>query len=193
MSFPLARTLLASILLMGGVSVARAGYPSADKAAIAFVDFARKQFPEQRIEYCAYIIRLPDGSFNYTTPVDGTPNHCPTHPKPAGSVAAAHTHPILHAADTDNLSNSGQVFSENDILFTYRSDISLPIYLGAPAGHVLRYAPGSSECRGDMVKHAYTIVRAPRSSATGAIPLKPTEFVYAQEGKKKAYCRAGKS
>lgn len=171
----------------------RAGYPNADKAAGSFVDFARSSFPNQRIEYCAYILRLPDGSFKYTTPVDGTPDSCPTQPKPSGAVAAVHTHPILHAAGKDDLSLSGQMFSENDFLFTYRPDINLPIYLGAPAGHVLRYAPGASECRGDMVRHGYTTVRGPKPGASGVLLFKSSEFVYIKDGKKQAYCRAGKS
>ena len=113
-------------------------------AATAFVDMVRK-LPDQRMEYCAYIVRGGDGKFGFTPVRQGDMNHCPAdRPKPAAATASVHTHP-LWGRDKD-LSAAGQVFSEGDFAFAESDEMRMPIYLGAPAGHVLRYAPGGSSC-----------------------------------------------
>jgi hypothetical protein len=152
--------------------VPAATFASERAAATGFVDMVRK-FPEQRNEYCAYIVRGSDGKFGFSPIRRGDMNHCPSdRPKPANATATVHTHP-LWGGDSD-VGAAGQVFSEGDFGFAESDEIHLPIYLGAPAGHVLRYAPGGTVCKGQsLMRRDFEIVRDLRPSVSGRLPVNP--------------------
>ena len=149
-----------------------ATFASERTAAVGFVDLVRK-LPEQRQEYCAYILRGADGRFGFSPIRNGNMDLCPSdRPKPKGATATVHTHP-LWGRDADP-STAGQVFSEGDFAFSESDEIHLPIYLGAPAGHVLRYAPGGTACKGQsLIRRDFEIVRDARPSVRGLLPINP--------------------
>src|SRR5512135_2208336 len=91
---------------------ASASFSTERVAALAFVDMVRR-LPEQRFEYCAYILQGADGRYRFSPPRRGDMNHCPAdRPKPKEAVASVHTHPLGgRDSDTDA---AGQVFSEGD-------------------------------------------------------------------------------
>lgn len=158
------------------------------EAAAAFVDAVRADFPEQRIEYCAFILRRAGGYVYETPPTKGDPDRCPSPARaPAQATASVHTHPIFDPPTAAELSGSAQLFSEND--FAYAEARGLPIYLGAPAGHILYYRPGATTCRGDMVRHAYELAR-PARGGKGELAIRPDEFVYVAGARAQAYCRS---
>jgi hypothetical protein len=144
------------------------------KAAVAFTDLVRK-FPDQRMEYCAYILHGADGRFRLSPIRQGDMNHCPSdRPKPKEAVAVAHTHP-LSGWDGD-VSAAGQVFSEGDFGFAESTEMHIPIYLGAPAGHVLRYSAGNTVCKGQsFIRRNFEVVRDLRPSVVGRLPINPGE------------------
>lgn len=170
-----------------------ASFRAEREAAVAFVDFVRK-FPDQRMEYCAYILRGADGRFRFSPIRQGDMNHCPSdRPKPKEAVAAVHTHPLW--GRPDDVSAAGQVFSEGDFSFSESAEMNFPDYLGAPAGHVLRYAPGGSVCKGQsFVRRNFEIVRDLRPSVNGRLPINPgKDMPLFDEGGRKlpkpAYCK----
>lgn len=172
---------------------ASATFRDANAAAVAFVDLVRK-YPDQRMEYCAYILKGADGRFGFSPIRQGDMNHCPAdRPRPANAVASVHTHP-QGGRDSD-VSAAGQVFSEGDFGFAESDEMHMPIYLGAPAGHVLRYAPGGTSCKGEsFVRRDFAIVRDLRPTVAGRLPVNPGEDqpLYDQGGKKIAkpsYCK----
>lgn len=174
--------------------LAAAVYRSEREAAVAFVDMVRK-YPDQRMEYCAYILRGADKRYRFSPVRQGDMNHCPAdRPKPADAVASVHTHP-KGGLDSDP-SAAGQVFSEGDYAFAESAEMNFPIYLGAPAGHVLRYAPGNSFCRGSsFVRRNFEIVRDIHPSVAGRLPVNPGADValYTEGGSKlpkPSYCRS---
>ncbi|UPT74169.1 MAG: DUF4329 domain-containing protein [Elusimicrobiota bacterium] len=170
--------LLAALLL--AVPAARASanpasYATADEAAIAFVRIVR-EYPEQRKEYCTWLIKQADGRVAFGTINEGDFNRCPSSwPKPKGLVGSVHTHP-LGGRDKDP-GAAGQVFSEGDFAHAESSEVGVPVYLGAPAGHVLRYDPGGTTCWGkSFIMRQFKIVRdAPGGSVRGALPVNPGE------------------
>ena len=171
-----------------------AAYGSEREAAIGFVNLVRK-YPDQRMEYCAYILRGTDKRFHLTAVRQGDMNRCPAdRPKPADAVASVHTHP-QGGRDADP-SAAGQVFSDGDFAFAESAEMNMPIYLGAPAGHVLRYAPGNTSCKGEsFVRRNFEIVRDVRPSVQGRLPINPGADVplYSEAGQKlpkPPYCRA---
>jgi hypothetical protein len=170
-----------------------AAYRGEREAAIAFVDTVRK-YPDQRMEYCAYILRGADKRFRFSPIRQGDMNHCPAdRPKPADAVASVHTHP-QGGRDSDP-SAAGQVFSDGDYAFSESAEMNMPIYLGGPAGHVLRYAPGNSSCKGEsFVRRNFEIVRDARLSVVGRLPVNPGVDIplYTEAGQKlpkPPYCR----
>ncbi len=172
---------------------AGAAYGSEREAAVAFVALVRK-YPDQRMEYCTYLLRGADGRFRFSPIRQGDMNHCPAdRPKPKDAVASVHTHP-QGGRDSDP-SSAGQVFSEGDFAFSESAEMNFPIYLGAPAGHVLRYVPGGTLCKGEsFVIRNFEIVRDARSSVRGLLPINPGEKtpLYSQSGvklPKPPYCR----
>jgi hypothetical protein len=167
-------------------------YPSIDAAAVAFVDLVR-EYPEQRNEYCAWLIKDKDGRVRIGTINTGDMNRCPSSwPKPAGTVGSVHTHPIWGDSSPGA---AGQVFSEGDFSHAEHADVSVPTYLGAPAGHVLRYDPGGSVCWGkSFIQRKFTIVRDARPSVRGQLALDPErrDALFDQGGRpipRPAYCR----
>lgn len=163
------------------------------EAAVALVDLVRK-LPDQRMEYCAYILRDEAGRFRFSPIRQGDMNHCPAdRPKPANAVASVHTHP-LGGRDADTTAAS-QVFSEGDFNFAESAEMNFPIYLGAPAGHVLRYAPGGTSCKGQsFIRRNFGIVRDLRPTVDGRLPVNPGADMplYSIAGEKlpkPAYCR----
>jgi hypothetical protein len=169
-----------------------ATYVDERTAAVAFVDMVRK-LTEQRMEYCAYIVRGADGRYGFSAIREGDMDKCPSdRPKPKTATALVHTHP-LWGRDRDP-SVAGQIFSEADFDFAESDEMHMPIYLGAPAGHVLRYAPGGTSCKGEsFVRRDFEFVRDGRPSVRGLLPINPGVDMplYSESGKKlpkPAYC-----
>ena len=168
-------------------------FPSEREAAIAFVDMARK-LPEQRFEYCAYILRNPNGRFGFGPVRRGDMNHCPAdRPKPANAVSDVHTHP--RPAGGDDVSAPEQVFSDSDYAFSESAEMHFPIYLGAPAGHVLRYVPGHTFCKGaSYIMRQFEVVRDLRPTVIGRLPVNPGQYLQlydigGQKLPKPSYCK----
>lgn len=151
-----------------------ASYATLDEAAVAFVELARG-YPQQKNEYCAWLIKK-DGRIIIGGINEGDMNRCPSSwPKPAGTAGSVHTHPIWGGQD---IGAAGQVFSEGDFAHAEHADVGVPTYLGAPAGHVLRYDPGGSECWGrSFIARKFRIVRDLSPSVRGRLILNPGEKV----------------
>ncbi len=161
-------------------------YESTDKAAAAFIDFARTYFKQQFIEYCAEIVKTPQGHYTFKEVVSGTPSSCPSRAKEKDVAAIVHTHP----QDPDNRKNLNsifQVFSAGDVEAAEWKDKAI-VYLGAPGGHILRYDPGTSQCRGNTVMNPYKIVRPPDKGTHGKLVIGPRDFVPFENGRKPSYC-----
>jgi hypothetical protein len=161
-------------------------YKTADAAAVGFVDLVRT-IPEQRNEYCAYILfEKSDRSYGLSAVRQGDFNQCPAdRPKPANAVASVHTHPKWGGDDV--ASAAGQVFSEGDFQFADSDEMKFPIYLGAPAGHILRYDNGGTTCQGDtLVKRKFVFVRDAPVSVRGRLAINSGDLttLYDQAGKK---------
>lgn len=181
----------AATAVIGSAPAAR--FDGERAAAIAFVDMVRR-LPDQRMEYCAYILREAGGKFGIGPIRQGDMNHCPAdRPKPADATASVHTHPIW--GRPGDVSAASQVFSEGDYAFAESAEMHFPIYLGAPAGHILRYAPGGSSCRGrSFIRRDFEIVRDLRPSVRGRLPVNPGVDMplYDEGGRrlpKPSYCR----
>lgn len=190
--------LLPLLSLLSALAPAAAAMPSSyaalDEAAVAFVDLVRT-YPEQKNEYCAWLIRTPEGRVRFGVISEGDMNKCPSQwPKPAGTVGSVHTHPIWGPGARDAAA-AGQVFSEGDFYHAEHADVNVPTYLGAPAGHVLRYDPGGSVCQGkSFITRHFKIVRDLRPSVRGRLPVNPDEktALFDLAGRaiaKPAYCK----
>lgn len=168
-----------------------------DDAAVAFVRIARGYGAAATKEYCAWIIRGPDGRHFWGAVNEGDMNRCSMNwPRPDGTVASVHTHPT--SAGGGDIEAAGQVFSEGDF---YGSEWKgedgrqkpLPGYLGAPAGHVLRYDPGGTTCKGaTLIKRDFVVVSG--SVDTERLAIKPGKFMplFDQAGRPvpaPAYCK----
>lgn len=171
-------------------------YASLDAAAVAFVDLVRS-YPEQRKEYCAWLIKEADGRIRFGTINEGDMNRCPSSwPKPAGTAGSVHTHPVWGPGAKD-VGSAGQVFSEGDFGHAEHADVSVPTYLGAPAGHVLRYDPGGSLCWGrSYIMRNFKIVRDLSPAVNGRLPVNPgkKEALFDAGGRmipRPAYCKDG--
>lgn len=171
-----------------------ASYATIDEAAVAFVDLVRT-YPQQKNEYCTWLIKESGGRVHFGTINEGNMDKCPsTWPKPAGTVGSVHTHPIWGPGSQD-VASAGQVFSEGDFSHAEHADVGVPTYLGAPAGHVLRYDPGGSSCWGkSFIARKFKIVRDLNPSVRGRLPLNPDEktALYDTGGKpisKPSYCK----
>ena len=134
--------------------------------------------------------QFPGGTIN-----EGDMNRCPaTWPKPAGTVGSVHTHPIWGPGSKD-VGSAGQVFSEGDFSHAEHADVGVATYLGAPAGHVLRYDPGGSTCWGkSFIARKFKIVRDLSPTVNGRLPLDSgvKTPLFDQGGKpiaKPPYCR----
>lgn len=167
---------LLPLLVLAGALAPRAAampssYASLDEAAVAFVDLVRT-YPEQRNEYCAWLIKEPGGRIRFGVINEGDMNRCPSSwPKPAGTVGSVHTHPIWGPGSQD-VGAAGQVFSEGDFGHAEHADVSVATYLGAPAGHVLRYDPGGSTCWGkSFIARKFRVVRDLSPTVSGRLPL----------------------
>lgn len=170
-------------------------YPSVDAAAVAFVDLARS-YPDQRKEYCAWLIKDADGKVRFGVINDGDMNHCPSSwPKPAGTAGSVHTHPIWGGANDPGAAS--QMFSDGD--FAHGEAAEVPVFLGGPAGHVLRYDPGGTSCWGSsFIARRYKIVRDAAPSVRGKLPLESGAKtpLFDAGGKpipKPAYCKDARS
>ena len=140
--------LLTGVLLAvaaGPVAAMPSSYATLDEAAVAFVDMVRT-YPEQKKEYCAWLLKTPQGRIVFGVISEGDMDHCPSvWPKPVDTAGSVHTHPIWGPGSL-NPSSAGQVFSEGDFAHAEHADVRVPTFLGAPAGHILRYDPGGSRC-----------------------------------------------
>ncbi|MDE2490904.1 MAG: DUF4329 domain-containing protein, partial [Elusimicrobia bacterium] len=144
-------------------------YASERAAALAFVAAARAR-PDQRLEYCAYVLRGADGRYRFGTIYRGDMDQCDDGPPPADAAAGAHTHPIW--GRPDDPSADAQSFSDKD--FDWAEWYKLPLYLGAPDGAVLRYAPGHTLCRGTtLMRRDFEIVRDLRPSVADEMAVRP--------------------
>lgn len=144
-------------------------YPTERAAAIAFKAIARAE-PDQLVEHCALILK--DGNlFRLGKTYAGTMDSCSIpRPFPPETVADIHTHPI-RAGGTD-VAAAGQVFSDTDFGFAEREKI--PLYLVAPAGHILRYAPGGTTCKGSSwITRQFEIVKDLSPSVADKLPIRP--------------------
>ena len=98
----------------------------------------------------------------------------------------------LGGRDTDP-GSAGQVFSEGD--FAHGEYFKVPTYLGAPAGHVLRYDAGGTTCKGrSFITRHFKIVRGARGVSANSLPIVPGQRapLYDQVGKplpKPDYCK----
>jgi len=187
-------SLLILLALAPNAAAMPSNFPTVDAAAIAFVDLVRA-YPEQRNERCAWLIKEADGRIRIGNINEGDFNRCPSQwPKPAGTVGSVHTHPIWGEGAKD-LGAAGQVFSEGDFTHAEHADVGVPTFLGAPAGHVLRYDPGGTVCWGSsFIQRKFKIVRDLRPSVSGKLVLDPSrrEPLFDLAGKpvpKPAYCR----
>ena len=100
---------LALALAPRGASAMPASYATLDEAAVAFVDLVRS-YPQQKNEYCAWLIKEPGGRVRFGTINEGDMNRCPSSwPKPDGTVGSVHTHPIWGPGSAD-VAAAGQVF-----------------------------------------------------------------------------------
>jgi hypothetical protein len=167
---------LASLTPLGAVAMP-SSYATADEAAVAFVDLVRS-YSEQRTEYCAWLINTSEGRVRFGTISDGGTDKCPLQwPKPDGTLASVHTHPIWGPGAQDP-SSASQVFSEGDYANAESPEAGVPIYLGAPAGHVLRYDPGNSTCWGNtLIRRRFIVVRDLNPSVLGRLPVDPDRRV----------------
>lgn len=171
MSAPLLSVLLA--LAPAPAAALPSSYATADAAAIAFVDLVR-EYPEQKNEYCAWLVKTPEGRVVIGVISTGDFNHCGgVWPKPAGTVGSVHTHPIW-GPNARDVGAAGQVFSEGDYGHAEHADVGVPLYLGAPAGHVLRYDPGGTKCWGrSFIARDFKIVRDLSPSVRERLPVQP--------------------
>jgi hypothetical protein len=186
--------LLLLSALAPGAAAMPSSYASLDEAAAAFVDLVRS-YPEQRNEYCAWLIKEADGGIRFGTINEGDMNRCPSSwPKPKGTVGSVHTHPIW-GPGAKAVDAAGQVFSEGDFAHAEHADVSVPTYLGAPAGHILRYDPGGSACWGkSFIARRFRIIRDLSPTVCGRLPVNPDERtqLYDRGGKpvpRPAYCK----
>jgi len=191
--FPL---LVLAVALAPRASAMPSSYASIDEAAVAFVDLVRT-YPEQKIEYCTWLVKQPDGRVRFGTINEGNMDKCPSSwPKPAGTVGSVHTHPIWGPGAKD-VSAAGQVFSEGDFGHAEHADVGVPTYLGAPAGHVLRYDPGGSLCWGrSFIMRNFKVVRDLSPAVSGRLPVNPGEkkSLFDTGGRmipRPAYCKEG--
>jgi hypothetical protein len=186
--------LILFLTLVPRAAAMPSNFPTIDAAAIAFVDLVRT-YPDQRNERCAWLIKEAGGRVRIGVINEGDMNRCPSQwPKPAGTVGSVHTHPIWGPNATD-LGAAGQVFSEGDFAHAEHPDVSVPTYLGAPAGHVLRYDPGGSVCWGSsFIQRKFKIIRDLRPSVSGLLIIDPNQRapLFDLGGKpipKPSYCR----
>jgi hypothetical protein len=184
------------LLLASPAAAFPSSYASVDAAAVGFVDLVRS-YPGQKIEYCAWLIKGKDGKIVIDTIKEGDMDRCPSSwPKPAGTVGSVHTHPIW---GTQALEAAGQVFSEGDFTHAEHESVGVPTYLGAPAGHVLRYDPGGSSCWGSsFIARKFKVVRDVAPGVAGRLQINSGEKVplFDLSGKpipKPAYCKDGRS
>lgn len=188
------RFLVLVALMSSDASAMPSSFATIDEAAVAFVDLVRA-YPQQKNEYCTWLVREPGGRIRFGTINEGNMDKCPSSwPKPGGTVGSVHTHPIWGPGSQDPAS-AGQVFSEGDFAHAEHADVGVPTYLGAPAGHVLRYDPGGSVCWGkSFIARKFKIVRDIRPSVRGRLPLNTDEKtpLYDTGGKpiaRPAYCK----
>ncbi len=166
--------LMALLLVSAPTATAMpASYATVDEAAVAFVDLVRS-YPEQRKEYCAWLIKNPDGRVRFGTINEGDMDRCPSQwPKPAATVGSVHTHPIWGPGAND-VRAPAQVFSEGDFYHAEHADVNVATFLGAPAGHVLRYDPGGSTCWGkSFIARRFKVVRDLSPGVLGRLEFNP--------------------
>lgn len=150
-------------------------YATLDEAAVAFVDLVRT-YPEQKREYCAWLVKTAQGRIILGAIGEDSMDKCRSQwPRPAGTVGSVHTHPIW-GPGAKAVDAAGQAFSDGDYDYAEHAEVSVPTYLGAPAGHVLRYDPGGSLCRGkSFITRRFKIVRDLSPSVLGRLPVNSDE------------------
>lgn len=149
-------------------------YATVDAAAVAFVDLVRS-YPDQRKEYCAWLIQTPEGRVRWGVINEGDMNRCPSGERPDKKtlVGTIHTHPIWGEGSA-RADSAGQMFSEGD--FAHGEYFKVPLFLGAPAGHVLRYDAGGSTCWGSsFIARRFKILRDASPSVRGRLPVNSGE------------------
>lgn len=177
-------------------AAAPSSFATIDEAAVAFVDLVRT-YPQQKNEYCAWLVKNKEGRVVIGTINEGDFNRCPSSwPKPPGTAGSVHTHPIWGG---QAIGAAGQVFSEGDFFHAEHADVSVPTYLGAPAGHVLRYDPGGSTCWGkSFIARRFRVIRDLSPGVAGRLEINSGVKVplFDAGGKpipKPAYCKDARS
>ena len=161
-------------------------YSSMDEAATYFVNYVRKHFKTQFVEYCATIKEISSEEFSFTEIYIGSPGGCRLSLQDDNIKAMVHTHP-LDELNNLNLSWVFQVFSANDIEAAEFGS-KYVMYLGAPAGHILRYMPGTSICRPYSVQNPYVMVRKPSAKSKNQLMISSHQFVTFDVNEKPSYC-----
>ncbi len=127
----------------------------------AFVDMVRS-FRTSAWKYCAYIVRGADEELGFTPIRRGDMNRARrTVPSRRPRTRLPATVRIRCGAGTPTWGRRpADVCPEGDFAFAESDEMHMPIYLGAPAGHVLRYAPGGTSCKGQsFIRRDFEIVR----------------------------------
>jgi hypothetical protein len=145
-------------------------FDSSDDAAIFFANLIRDKFPDQKVEYCTFILKESD-KYTIKEVIRGTPGSCPRpNDMDISQIAAAvHTHPGVAGEGASNfLGSSIQLPSMSD--YAVAKYYNIPQYMGAPAGHVLKYTNKSIKCKGSsFIKREYQILQDPSPNSTGKL------------------------
>lgn len=143
----------------------------------------------------AEIVRRAPNDFFLTVTRTGTRDSCPSGSvAPAATAGSAHTHPF-RSCEGDRVDSVVQVFSEGDFNHAEFAPAK-PTYMAAPYGHVLRYDPGGSLCKGSSwIARNYTIARDAPRSVRGKLMIASGEFqpMFGPNGQRTierpSYCR----
>jgi len=154
---------------------AREHFPTPDQAAIAFVQYANSRSESDLFEFCSFIIQV-GSSFSFLEPAIGNQNGCKL-PNENSSIVIGniHTHPRRFGGN--DLSAEGQLPSTQDLLFAANPRAGKFSYLGAPAGHIVKYGPQSIRCRGrSWLQIQYELIQQPNSTARGELEFSPSAW-----------------
>jgi len=155
-------------------------FTSTDEAARAFVHYVRSLADSSRKEYCTYIVQKESNRYQLLVPSQGNESHCSLHILRESSdlkiVGNIHTHPTMFGGS--QLSAIGQLPSKTDFLFAQSQNAGGVSYLGAPAGHIVKYLPTSISCRGrSWVRYSYQLIQRPFPNAMGTLPFQSDQWI----------------
>jgi RHS repeat-associated protein len=128
---------------------------AAGKAAI--ININAKSFKEGK-EYAGWIIKLPDGNYDYTKPVPGGKSDSNAGPQPPNAVGHYHTHGY------DDPGYINEDFGVQDKRKLYYGMI--PGYLGTPGGLIKKWVPA-------VMTDPSAPVQAGTGTTIGKMPMPP--------------------